>query len=252
MSSRNQVIVESPVAKFLTWKTQYDENENPIGGTLVWYDKEAKKDVPYALPFSFALIDDDAVTFKGYNEATKEGVWSNEGYRPNHEIVLKSKTETLLKFNLGDYKKVKDQIKGFGAKYTKVIYCAVKPGEEGNFALWAITLSGAGLTGGVDMDNFDPTDKMRGYFNATKNIGKTKMIGNMIVIASADKKKKGKTNFYVPNFEVGNVITEEENNELKALNNKLTEYRKFYYNKPKDEVVETAVAETTTKEPWDE
>jgi hypothetical protein len=81
------------------------------------------------------------------------------------------------------------------------------------------------------------------------------MISNMIVIASADKKKKGKTNFYVPNFEIGNVISAEEDILLKDLNNKLIEYRQFYYNKPKDEAVKAPVAvevEDDSKDPWDE
>ena len=148
MASRNQKIVESPVTKWYQWKTQYDSNDNPVGGTLVTYNKETEENEPVDLPFSVAIINDSAVTFKGYNEATKEGVWSNEGMEKNHTIVIKNKQGELLRFKLGDYQKVKEKVTATNAKYTKVIYAAVK-NEEGSFELVGITLSGAGLTGGV-------------------------------------------------------------------------------------------------------
>lgn len=240
MASRNQKIVESPVTKWYQWKTQYDQNDNPVGGTLVTYNKETEENEPVELPFSVAIINDSAVTFKGYNEATKEGVWSNEGMEKNHTIVIKNKQGELLRFKLGDYQKVKEKVTATNAKYTKVIYAAIK-NEEGNFELVGITLSGAGLTGGIDQDNFDVSEKMHGYFNATKAIGKTKLFANYLTFKDAAVKKKGKSKFFVPVFEVGQLITEKENNELIELNNQLDEYHKYYYSQSLEKV-ETPVA----------
>jgi len=233
MASRNQKIVESPVSKWYQWKTTYDKMDNPIGGTLVTYNKETEKNEEVGLPLSVALINDNCVSFKGYNEATKEGVWSNEGYDKNHVIVLKNKQGELMRFKLGDYQKVKDEIKGHNAKYCKVLYCAVDNGS-GDFELIGITLTGAGLTGGVDQDNFDASEKMHGYFNATKAIGKNKLFSNYLVFKEGAVKKKGKSKFFVPVFEVGQEVTEEDNAKLMVLNNTLDEFHKHYY-QPKTE-----------------
>lgn len=242
MASRNQKIVESPVKKWYQWKTQYDSNDNPVGGTLVTYNKDTETNEPVELPFSVAIINDSAVCFKGYNEATKEGVWSNEGMEKNHLIVIKNKQGELFRFKLGDYQKVKDKVTSFNAKYTKVLYVAVK-NEQDNFELVGITLSGAGLTGGVDQDNFDVSEKMHGYFNATKAIGKTKLFANYLTFKDAAVKKKGKSKFFVPVFEVGQLITEEENNELIELNNQLDEYHKYYYSQSFEKVEQPATVE---------
>lgn len=237
MASRNQKITESPVTKWYQFKTQYDSNDSPIGGTLVTYNKETEKNETVELPFSVALINDSCVTFKGYNESTKEGVWASEGYDKNHVIVLKNKSQgELMRFKLGDYQKVKDQIQGHNAKYCKVLYCAVKNDKTNEFELVGITLSGSGLTGGVDQDNFDVSEKMHGYFNATKAIGKTKLFANYLTFKDAAVKKKGKSKFFVPVFEVGQEITEEENFKLMELNTVLDEYHDYYYNQAKQEV----------------
>lgn len=248
MASRNQKIVESPVTKWYDWKTVYDDNENPVGGTVVSYNKETGENEKSDLPFSFALINDSFVTFKGYSESSQSGVWSNEGSKPEHVITLKSKDDNnLLSFPLGKYKENKAKVESLGAKYTKVLYIAVK-NEEG-WELCALKLSGAGLTGGVDMDNIDHSEKNHGYFNFTKNSGKGKLFSNMITIKDSAVKKKGKTKFFVPVFEVGQAVNDQENVELMELNNTLDEYHKYYFSNNKEEVKETVVTEE--KEPWD-
>ena len=240
MASRNQKLVDSPVTKWYQWKTQYDNNENPVGGSLVWYDKENEKNVFVDLPFSFALINDNNTCFKGYSESLKMGIWSNEVGNKNHEVVLKTKNDTLMKFKLGDYKINKEKVESYGAKYNKVVYGAVQ-NEEGDFELVGITFSGAALTGGVDSENFEPEERFDGYFNFTKVAGKQKVITNYITIASDVVKKKGKTKFFVPRFEVGQLITEEDNNQLLELNKKLDEYHKYYFSqKTEEQPVESA------------
>jgi hypothetical protein len=244
MASRNQKLRENPVSKWYQWKTQYDKNDNPIGGTLMSYDKETEQNVAVELPFSVAMINDSGVCFKGYNEGLKEGVWSNEGMEKNHLIVLKNKSQgELMRFKLGDYQKVKDEVNGHGAKYTKVLYCAVKNEKTGEFELIGITLSGAGLTGGVDQDNFDVSEKMHGYFNATKSIGKMKLFTHYLTFKEGAIKKKGKSKFFVPVFEQGQEVTEKENKQLIELNDVLDEYHKHYYsNTENSPVTEKEVA----------
>jgi len=243
MSSRNQKIVESPVTKWFTWKTISNSDDVVTGGTLVSYNKETKQNEPVELPFSFALINDSGVTFSGYNEKMKQGVWSNEGSDKNHEIVLKTKDEVLLKFKLGDYKENKDAVEGFGAKYTKVVIGAV-PTQDGGFELVGIKFSGAALTGGVDKDNFDSSEKMHGYFNFTKAAGKSKIFSNYITLKDYAIKKKGKTKFGVPVFEVGQEVTEVEDKALRQLTDEYDNYLKYYHSKKE----ETVAANTTDED----
>lgn len=231
MASRNQKIVDSPVKKWYQWKNQYDDKENIIGGALVSYNKELEKDEPVELPFSMAIINDSCVTFKGYDDKIKEGVWSNEGYDKNHTIILKNSTGELMRFKLGNYQKVKDEIKGLGAKYCRVIYAAVV-NENEEFELIGITLSGAALTGGIDLDNYDPSERMHGYINASKTIGSRNIFRNYLTIKEAAVKKKGKgIKFFVPVFEVGQPIKEAENQQLLELNTQLDDYHAYYYSK---------------------
>lgn len=239
MSSRNQKLVDSPVSKWYQFKTQYDKNDTPIGGTLVTYNKETETNESVNLPFSVALINDNCVTFSGYSDTLKEGVWSNEGYDKNHEIVLKNKSQgELMRFKLGEYQKVKEQVQGHNAKYCKVLYCAVKNEKTREFELIGIKLSGSGLTGGVDQDNFDVSEKMHGYFNFTKAAGKSKLLSNYITFKEATVKKKGKSKFFVPVFEIGQEISEEENAQLIKLNDELDAYHKFYYTQKEETPVE--------------
>lgn len=235
MSSRNQKLVESPVTKWYQWKNQYDKNDNPVGGTLVWYNKETETNEPVELPFSVALINDSCVTFRGFSESTKESVWSTEAFDKNHLVILKNKQGELMRFKLGEYQKVKDQVIGHNAKYAKVLYAAVRNEKTDEFELIGITLSGACLTGGVDQDNFDVSEKMHGYFNATKTIGKVKLFSNYLTFKDSAIKKKGKSKFFVPVFESGQLITEKENDELMKLNTLLDDYHDYYYNQIKPE-----------------
>lgn len=247
MAKRNEKLLESPVGEYYSWKNVYDENENVIGGSLVKYNKETEENEVLELPVEVALINDNAVCFKGFNEAEKAGVWSNEVCLKNHEVVIRNAKGELLRFKLGDYQTQKEKIKATGAKYTKVLYVAIKD-EKGEYKLVGIMLSGAALTGGVDKDDMHPEEKSHGYFNFTKSTQKSKLMSNYIKFASDVVKKKGKgIKFYAPVFEVGEAISEEDNKKLVTLCNELDAYLKEYYNKPA-EISYTVMSEADLQE----
>lgn len=262
-------IVESPCERFLEWGNIYvkkivddEEITQMKGGTFFSYDKELKKKVPVELPFDFAILEPDLVTFKGYDEKNKRGVYSNEVKDKEHVVYFRSKEGILLKFKKKDYKEHKDAIKGFGGKFTQSIYIAVK--VEGTWKIWNLQLNGASLTGGVDFENKKEEEALDGWINFTSRYKQgNKIYTNYIGVTGFKPKKKGATRFTIPVYELGAPIANEDAEQLNALDEKLKEYLayKFAYNpeagKPEKEpaavVAETEdiVTDEGEKMPWE-
>lgn len=235
MASRNAEIMESPCKKFLTWSSITDDDDKIIDAGFNFWDKnkgDKGEKVYVKPPLKFALLNDDCVTFKGYNEKSKQGVWSNEASKPNHEIKIKSKQGTLLQFKLSEYKDNKDNVEGLGAKYTKSVYIAVY--VDGAWEMWNLQLSGAALSGAVDKDNTDESERFHGWFNFIKGF-KSKIFSNMIVVKDFQLKKKGKTKFTIPLYELGEAISQEDDADLRKLTDELDAYHKFYFSTPAKE-----------------
>ena len=238
-------IKSNPATKFLQWKTikevvsiDGDEVEKIKGGTFVYWDKENSKNVEIKLPFEFAILNNDLVTIKGYDEKNKRGIYSNEVKDPNHVLNVRAKDEKLLSFKLSEYKVNKDALAGFGAKYCRSCYIAVK-NEAGEWEIMNLNLSGSMLTGAVDQDNPEPDSKEDGWFNFTK-VNKSKLYTNFIVASGFKPKKKGQSRFTIGVLEIGAEISEEDSQKLNELDTQLNEYLAFYFDRPevvKDEKV---------------
>jgi len=234
MSSRNVKIEESPCKKYLQWKSTQDANDKINGGAFFYWDKnkgEKGENVMVDIPFKFALISDDAVCFKGYSEKRKQGVYSNEVIKPQHEVKIKSKEGVLMTFLLKDYKDNKDAIEGLGAKYTKSVYIAVHTGTE--WELWNLQLNGAALSGATDRENPKEEEKFHGWFGFTKGF-KSKLYTNYIEIKDFELKKKGATKFTIPLYSVGEAIADEDMEILNGLTTALNDWHKYYFNKPEE------------------
>lgn len=236
--SRTSVILENECKKFFKWSTLEDSEGKITGATFVYWDKENQKNVEAKLPFTFALLDDSCMTIKGYNERTGQGVYSNEVNHPDHELVIKSNKETLLKFKRSDYKANKDAIEGFGGKYHQSVYGAML-NEKGEYELINLQLKGAALTGAVDESNPEEDDKNAGWMNF-KKFFKTKMYSNMITVKDYKLRKKGKTRFTTPLFEVGSEITKEQSKIFDNMDIALKGWFKYYFNLGKTDNVATA------------
>ena len=229
-------ILENPCKKFLKWTTvkevltiDGDEVEKIKGGTWQYYDKDTEEKVNIKLPLEFAILNNDLVAFKGYDEKNKRGVWSNEVKDKDHLVNLRTKDEKLLSFKLSEYKLNKDKITGFGGKYTKSVYIAVS--VQGNFEIWNLQLSGAALTGAVDMETPDPSEKEDGWFGFTK-VNKSKLYSNFINVDGFKPKKKGSSKFTIPVYSVGEDISEEDSQKLNELDKELNAYFDYYFSKP--------------------
>lgn len=252
-------IQESPVSsgKFLKWTTvketivvDGDEVDKIKGGTFQYFDKElgdAGEKVNLKLPFRFAVLNADYVTFKGYDEKKKRGVWSNEGAKPEHQITIKAKDENLLSFKIGDYSvdkskdqasekervtKLKDAVKGTSAKYTKSVYIAVD--VDGEYEIWNLQISGAALSGSpVDFNKMSAEEKKEGWLNFSNN-NRSKFFSHFIEVKEFKLKKKGDSKFTIPIFEIGDEISKEDGEVLDGLDKELNKYF-AYYHKPKAE-----------------
>lgn len=232
MASRNANIVESPCKKFLQWKTFRNEDGKIEGGSWSFWNKDTEKNENIELPFKFALLSDDCVTFKGYSEKRKQGVWSNEVILPTHEVKIRAKESVLLQFLLKDYKEKKGEIELTGAKYTKSVYIGVINSKK-EWEIWNLQLSGSSLSGAVDRDNTSEEEKDHGWFAFTKN-HRNKMFSNFIEVNDLQIKKTKVTKFTIPLYTIGDVISPEDNAELSKLTTELDEYHKWYFTKPEE------------------
>jgi hypothetical protein len=243
MSRTNQnELLANPASKFLQWKTKKktivvdgEELEKLDGGGFFSYDKETKENVEMDLPLTFAVLNMDMITLKGYDEKNKQGVWSNEFSKPEHDVVLRNKQGKLLSFKKSEYKLNKDAVSGFGAKWTNSIYIAIK-NSEGGFSIGNIQCSGAALTGANDMESKDASEMEDGWMNFVK-VNKSKLYSNFISVSDYKLKKKGTAKFTIPVFKLGKVIDEATAPKLDALDRELTEYLDFYFARPTTEVV---------------
>lgn len=242
MSRSNQEeILDNPCKKFLKWKTiketimvGEDEVEKIKGGTFVYFDKEKGEkgeNVEIKLPLKFAILNQDLVCFKGYDEKNKRGVWSNEVKNPEHVVHFRAKDEKLLSFKKSEYKANKDTLAGFGGKYTQSVYIAVLNGKE--WEIWNLQLSGSALTGAVNMETPDPDEKQDGWFNFTK-AHKSKLYTNYVEVAKGGykPKKKGTSKFVIPVYTLGTEIEEADSKILNELDEQLNEYLAYYFKRP--------------------
>lgn len=248
-------IKENPCKRYIQWSTlkkiivvDGEEIEKLDGGAFSYYNKETKEKLHVKLPFKFAVLDKDLVTFRGYNDTTKMGCWSGE-YRtglksnPNQIVSIRNKEKELLSFKIGDYKINKDAVKGVSAKFTQSVYIAVE--VEGEWEIWNIGLSGGAFNGSPEDFN-KPTEeeKKAGWMNFTKN-NRAYLTSNFIEVNSYLVRKKGSNKFVIPEWELGKEINAEDTAKLNALDTELQEYLSYYFDKPsvKEEVLKEEVVD---------
>lgn len=252
--STDKDIKSNPCKKFLKWST-IKENvtlgegedaqvvEKIKGGTFVSYNKDLKINEPITLPLSFAILNKDMISFKGYDEGRKRGVWSNEVNSPDQLVTIQAKGEKLLTFRRGEYKLNSAKVKELGAKYTNSVYIAVKEGKD--WETWNLQLSGAALSGAPENSN-KPTEeeKKEGWFNFTNN-NRGKLNSNMVEVKTYKIKKKGATKFSIPIYTIGEEIDGETGEILDSMDKELIEYLDYYFSTP------TVVSTSEVLEPVD-
>ncbi len=144
MSRSNQNETYNPSQRWFDWNGAGD------GGFPEFYDKnkdngEGKDpggNIKVSIPFLFIVLDQMS-TIKGWNDAQKSGIFSNE-------VRNSKQTPMTVKFHKGGvvaqglYENIKAQVVAAGGKFTSNIYIAYK-GDDGKLAIGAIQLKGAAL-----------------------------------------------------------------------------------------------------------
>jgi hypothetical protein len=196
--SANQEI-SNPSTRFFDWSGSE--------GKIKFFDKslgEKGENVFVGLPFTFLILD-VLTTITGYSDEHQSGFWSNE--------IRDTRTEELtVRTKQGiERKGIYEQVKTItGAKYTASVYIAWKGSN------------------GLEIGNLKLSGSAIGPFIEFKNQHKQKIYDGAVAITNALPKKKGKTEYFEPVFEL-RTVSEETNAQAVELDRELQEYLKSYF-----------------------
>jgi hypothetical protein len=211
--------------------TRWFEIEGAEGG-IRYYDKVAEKVVTVGKKFAFILLSRMA-TVKGWHEASKSGIYSNE--------VSDTKAERLcIKAHKGGelaegfYSEIRDRIVAVGGYYTANLYCAYKDGEgdKARLKLGCLQLKGASLNAWVD---FERENRNEIWKQAVQITGWT-------------QEKKGKIEFAIPSFKLMK-ITKESDDEAGIIQEALKVYHAEYFKRTRVEQTAAPAAPLPPEEP---
>lgn len=217
MSRSNNVRVQDPAAKIITWSGEkgifkvYDRSqENP-----------KKEDLP--LPISFIVLDMfQQVT--GYSEKLNCGLRSNmcrDMTKAN--FTVRSKSDNAVFPITGYWKDICEKIDHYGGRWTKVIYAMMK--SKSGYEIVRIELSGAAVSA---------------FINHVKDPYK-----GAIVVKSYAEGQKGKVTYKFPVFNQM-PISEELEEKAKIADAELQKWVESYFNRDHEPEPEN---ETTNQYP---
>jgi hypothetical protein len=203
-SNRRQAFAQpqsNPATKFLEWKSNdqcFQYFDKAIAESMKEADKEEialKANVKIKLPFKFLVLD-ELHTVKGWNEALKGSIISNEVKYISKE-VLRVKTyhkdfsgkKTTTNLVDGLYSDIKEKVKVSGAHYVKSIYIMLEDGSLAN-----LQLKGSAV------------QKWGEFTNKTRN----RLADEWVVVAKALEGKKGAVKFFTPEFGFEKSLTKNE------------------------------------------
>ena len=171
MSLSNPRGTTNPVQRYFTLKLST--------GQVTHYNKDAKKDVVVADPFTFIVLDALSV-IGGYSDDKKSGIWSNEVRSTrDEELVVRTRDGVLVK---GLYSDIRDTIKAEGGKFGKSLFIAFL--DDGEWKLGNLKLIGAGFSEWFDFEKGKRFDADPG-----------------VLISSWEERRKGRNEYFVPVFE---------------------------------------------------
>jgi len=225
MSSRsNFTELENPCTRWFQWSGSE--------GTLSYYDKEKKENIPVTLPFRFMWLT-SLHTVKGYVEG-KGGVYANE-------VVDLSKQSLNVRINkesiaLGLWKDIKDTTKANGGKYAQSTYIAYKD-ESGELKIGNIMFVGSSLAGGKHLIDKKTKaeielDGWMTFFSSRKS-----EISKGAVEISLEEREctKGATKYRIPKFKII-ALDPKTNESAMTLDRQLQEYLTAYLSKTQSEI----------------
>lgn len=206
---------------------QYYLRFNGETGKLEYYDKDEKKNVVLD-DLDFVILDiRGSVT--GWNDASESKLYSNMVKNlSKEEITVRSFKGTNKEVAKGFYKEIKDQVEKAGGVYTSNLLSLVKVGKDWEFG--NIQLTGSGLATWMTFMEDYPNNKIYDF---------------VVNIAQGEARKKGKINYFVPEFgtktlpsKVG-TQAEEADTELQAY------FASYSENAPADTTAPSKKADTS-------
>ncbi len=223
MSLSNNNEVQNPSTRWFQWSGSE--------GILSYYDKEKKENIPVLLPFKFIVLD-LLHTIKGYDQASKSGVYSNEVKDLSTErLNVRLGRESVA---IGIYNVIKDKIKANSGKYAQSCYIAYK-GDDGSMQIGNIMFVGSSLSGGKHMIDKKTEKPIDGWIEFSKK-NKSKLNKSTITIEkNPDICTNGATKFYAPLFDIAPL----DERVLKVaidLDIELQGYLKAYISKTQSEI----------------
>lgn len=205
MSISNNDKQKNPAKRFVEW--------NGGDGKFYYYDKEKQEKVD--MPKKFQVVGlDELATIKGYDERASSGVYANEVKDTTKEVltVKNFKGDTLAK---GLYQAIKGNLSG--GKYTKSIYAALVE-KDGSVELINLSIKGSALSPWID--------------------AKINISGGFVITCGTnpEEKKKGRTVYYEPTFEVKPLPEGEIRDTVVQLDAEVLQpYLKQYFSTPAQE-----------------
>lgn len=196
-------------------------------GEVRYYDKDAKKEVVVALPFTFILLDELA-SVRGWHDASNSGIYSNEVRDTTQEVmVVKAfKGGTIAE---GLYKSIKDRVNNAGGDYHANLYIAFK--GDGDYQIGSIRFKGAALRAWME---FRKAHRVDIYKKAVKIGGYT-------------EGKKGSITFRMPECSLKDVSPEAEARAV-VLDRELQEFLSGYLKKNKRDQAEAVAHHVSDEE----
>jgi hypothetical protein len=199
----------NPAVRWFEWTGE--------GGTVRYYDKDAKKNIDVGDQFEFMLLD-QLGSVRGWHDASDSGIYSNEVKDTTREpLVVKSfKGGTLAE---GVYRSIKDKVNAQGGKFNAVLYIAFD--NDGEYAIGSLRLKGAALAAWME---FSKANRGSLYKQA-------------VYINGYNEGKKGRITFRVPIFELVDV-SPDVNQQANGLDAELQTYLKAYFKRNTKEQVQ--------------
>lgn len=173
--------LSNPCKKFIEFKGG--------DGVFRYFDKskgEKGENVEIPLPVKFLVLD-ELSTIKGWNEALKAGIYSNEV----HDLQAEDLTVRCFKQKggvTGKYSEIKESIMEMGGKFCKSVYAGMISKDGKSLELCNFQIMGAALKPWIE-----------------SSIDKSSFA---VVVKELGSAKKGKVTYSFPIFQSENVSTE--------------------------------------------
>lgn len=191
-------------------------------GHINYWDKEAKKRMDVALPFTFLLLDELA-TVRGFHEPSQSGIFANE--------VRDTRQETLLvrafeggEIASGLYAAIRDRVKAHGGYFQASCYIAYKDGET-------LKIGNLGLNGAALQAWSEFKKRTNGLYDGA------------VSIVGYEDRTKGATKYRIPTFAL-KPTSAETNEAAKKLDAELQTFLAGYLKQPRtDQTAKPPVVE---------